>query len=108
MVEPAGGGGGDDDGLRVDHLAHHTAGAVGRAHQVGAQAELVCGHLLHAAEEHVRGGVAAGERHAQPAHQRAEEGVEHAGVGEREAQRGVQPRVARERAQAEHQHDGEQ
>ncbi|MNN94872.1 hypothetical protein D3C81_2135820 [compost metagenome] len=86
MVEPACGSGCHDDGLCIDHLAHHTARAVGSAHQVGRQAQLFSRHLLHAAEQHVRRGIRPGERHAQPAHHGAKEGVEHAGVGEGEAQ----------------------
>ena len=33
LVVLLGGHGGDDDRLRVDHLAHDTAGAVGRRHE---------------------------------------------------------------------------
>ena len=108
MVDPAGRGRGDDDRLRVDHLAHHAAGAVGRAHQVRAEAELLGRDPLHAAEQHVRRGVGAGQRDAEPAHQGAEERIEDAGVGERQAERGVEARVARQRAEPEHEHDGEQ
>jgi hypothetical protein len=50
-----------------------------RRHQDRREAELLGGDLLQTAEEHVRGGVGPGERDAEPAEQRAEERIEHAG-----------------------------
>ena len=43
------------------------------AHQDRTQAELLGGHLLQVAEQGVRTGVGAGQRHAQPPEQRPEE-----------------------------------
>ena len=57
---------------------------------------------LQAAEQHVRRGVGAGQRHAQPAQQRAEEGIEPAGLRERQAQRRVGAGVAGDVAQRQH------
>ena len=48
-------------------------------------------HDLQVAEERVGRGVAAGEEHAQPAQHGAEEGEQHAGGGEGEAERAVAP-----------------
>ena len=78
-------GAGDDDALRVDHLAHDAARAVGRGHQHRAEAELLGGDPLQAAEQHVRRRVGAGQRDAEPAEHRPEERVEHAGLREGEA-----------------------
>ncbi len=83
----------DDDALRVDHLAHDAAGAVGRGHQHRREAELLGRDLLQAAEQHVRRRVGAGQRDAEPAEHRAEERIEPARVREGEAQRRVEARA---------------
>src|ERR1700676_3236626 len=82
LADLVGGGGGDADGLGVDHLAHDAAGAVGGAHEDGAEVELLGGDFLQAAEENVERGVAAGEGAAEPADEGAEEGEEPAGARE--------------------------
>jgi len=110
LADLVGGGGGDADGLGVDHFAHNAAGAVGGAHEDGAEVELLGGDFLQAAEEDVGGGVAAGESDAKPADEGAEEGEEPAGTREGEAEDGVHAGVARDVAEAEHAghgHDGE-
>ena len=53
-------------------------------------------------------GVGAGERHAEPAQQRPEEGIEDAGPREGEAERRVGAGVARDVAEREHRRDREQ
>ena len=80
----------DDDALRVDHLAHDAAGAVGGGHEHGTQVELFGSDALQAAEQDVRGRVGSGERDAQPAKQRPEERIQHTGSRKRESERGVQ------------------
>src|ERR671910_190048 len=59
-------------------------------------------------DEPVGGGVRAGERHAEPAEQGAEQRVDPAGLREGEAERGIGPRVAGDEAEREHRRDGEQ
>src|SRR5882724_1148434 len=54
IAQLVGGGGGDNDGLCVHHFAHHTASAVGRAHQDGIEVELLGRDLLQAPEQCVR------------------------------------------------------
>jgi len=102
LADLVGGGGSDADGLGVDHFAHDAAGAVGGAHQDGAEVELLGGDFLQAAEEDVRGGVAAGKSDAQPADESAEEGEEPAGASEGETEDGVHAGVACDVAEAEH------
>ena len=108
VAEPSGRGAGDDDALRVDHLAHHAAGAVRGGHEHRAHADLLSGDGLQVAEEHIASRVAAGQSHAQPAEQRAEEGVEPAGLRQREAERRIHAGVAGEKAEREHRGDGEE
>ncbi len=74
LADLVGGGGGDADGLGVDHFAHDAAGAVGGAHEDGAEVELLGGDFLQAAEEDVGGGVAAGEGDAEPADEAPKKG----------------------------------
>ena len=62
--------------------------------------ELLGGNPLQAAEQCVGGGVAAGQRHPQPAEIRAEEGEEPARARERKTQDRVQARVACDEAQS--------
>ena len=102
LADLVGGGGGDADGLGVDHFAHDAAGAVGGAHEDGAEIELLGGDFLQAAEEDVRGGVAAGESDAEPADESAEEGEEPAGAREGEAEDGVHAGVASDVAETQH------
>jgi len=102
VAVPVGRGRGDDDRLRVDHLAHDAAGRVGGRHQYRRQAELFGGDPLQIAEQHVGGGVRSRQRHAEPAEQRAEEGIQHASGREGEAERGVDAREPRQRADGEH------
>ena len=102
LADLVGGGGGDADGLGVDHFAHDAAGAVGGAHEDGAEIELLGGDFLQAAEEHVGGGIAAGESDAEPADEGAEEGEEPAGAREGQAEDGVHAGVAGDVAEAEH------
>ena len=49
-----GGRRGHDDGLRVNHLAHHSARAIGRSHQHRVDIQLLRGNALQAAEQGVR------------------------------------------------------
>ena len=51
---------------------------------------VLSGDLLEAAEEDVGGGVGAGGGSAEPADERAEEGIKEAGAGEGESEGGVQ------------------
>src|SRR3989442_5857674 len=53
VADLIGGGGSDADGLCVNHLAHHAAGAVGCTHENGAEVELLGSDFLQAAEENV-------------------------------------------------------
>ena len=108
MAIPVRRGAGDDDALRIDHLAHHTARAVRRRHEHGADAGLFGGDFLQAAEEDVARCVAAGQRDAQPAEQRAKERIERTGLGQREAQRGVGAGVFRDVSEPEHRGDGDE
>ena len=102
LADLVGGGRGDADGLGVDHFAHDAAGAVGGAHEDGAEVELLRGDFLQAAEENVGGGVAAGESDAEPADEGAEEGEEPTGAREGEAEDGVHAGIARDVAETEH------
>src|SRR5882672_340663 len=95
-------GSSDADGLRVDHFAHHAAGTVGRAHQNGAESELLSSDLLEAAKKNVGRSVASRQRDAEPANECAEEGKEPARASESETEDRVHARVARDVAQAEH------
>src|SRR5262249_36420703 len=74
-------------------------------HEDGGHSGLLGGDALQAAEQHVRGGVRSRERDPQPAEERAEERVEAAGAREREAERRVRARVARDVAEREHGRD---
>ena len=60
------------------------------------------GDLLQAAEQGVAAGVGAGQEDAEPAEHRREERVEHAGLGEGDAERRVHAGVLGDVAQAEH------
>src|SRR5258707_1201852 len=62
-----------DDRLRINHFAHHSAGAVGGAHQHRAEIELLSGDSLQATEQRVRRSIASGKRDPEPAKKRAEE-----------------------------------
>ena len=72
----SGGRRGDDDRLSVDHLAHHSAGGIGRGHEDGIETQFLRGDLLQVAEEDVARRVRAGQGHTEPAEQRAEDRVE--------------------------------
>ena len=98
----------DDDALRIDHLAHDAAAAVRRRHEHRADADLFRAYFLQGTEEDVGCRVAAGERDAQPAEQRAKERVELARLRERETERGVGAGVFRHVAQSEHGGDGDE
>ena len=78
------GSGGDCDGLRVYHFPHHASGTVGRAHEDGIDAQLLGGYSLQTTEQGIRGGVAAGERDAEPPQERAEEWIQPSGARERQ------------------------
>ena len=106
MAVPFGRGRGDDDRLRVDHLAHDAARAVRRGHQHRIDADLLGGHFLEPAEENVRRGVRPRQRHAEPADQRAEKRIGPAAIGERQAERRIASRVARDEADRQHAGDG--
>ncbi len=108
VPEPVGGGRRDYDRLRVDHLAHHAARGVGRPHQDRRKAQLLRRDLLQVAEQNVRCRVGTRERDAEPAEERAEEGIEHARAREGEAERGVEAGEAGERADREHRRDGDE
>ena len=58
------------DALCVDHFSHHPARAVRCRHENRREAELLRRDFLQIAEEHVRGGIAAGERDTEPADER--------------------------------------
>src|SRR5580700_7030165 len=102
LADLVGGGGGYADGLGVDHFAHDAAGAVGGAHEDGAEVELLGGDFLQAAEQDVGGGVAACESDAEPADEGAEEGEEPASAREGEAEDCVHAGVAGNVAEAQH------
>ena len=104
----AGGDARDDNALGVDHFAHDAAGAVGGAREEGREAELFGGDFLQVAEEDVGGGVAAGERDAEPADDRREEREPPTGAREREAHRGVGAAVFRSEAERHHRRNREQ
>src|SRR4051812_34821761 len=93
------------DRLRVDHLSHHAAGAVGGAHQYGIKSELLRRNPLQAAEESIGRRIATGESDAEPAQERSKERVEPPGACEGESQNGIKSGVARYIPQAEHEGD---
>src|SRR5215471_999006 len=70
---------GNTNRLRIHHLTHDAARAVGRAHENRAEVQLLRGDLLQTAEESIRRSVAAGQRYAEPADISAEEWKEPAG-----------------------------
>src|SRR5450432_1243454 len=74
LADLIGGRGSDANGLRIDHLAHHTTGAIAGAHQNRTQVELLGSNSLQSAEKRVGRGVAAGQRDTQPADIGSEEG----------------------------------
>ena len=94
--------GGNRDGLRIHHFAHHSSGAVGRAHQNWIDAQLLSGDSLQTSEERVGGGIAAGECNSEPAEKRAEEGIKPSGAGKGEAQHGIEAGITGDVAKAEH------
>ena len=66
------------------------------------------GDLLQIAEQDVRSGIRSRQRDAQPAEQRAEEGIEHAGRGEGETERRVDAGEPGQRADRQHRRDRDQ
>src|SRR5437588_11916324 len=90
------------DRLRVDHLAHHAAGAVRRAHKHRIEAELLRRNALQAAEQGIGRRIAAGERHSQPSEEGSEEWIEAASACEGQSQNGIEAGVARYIAETEH------
>src|SRR5712671_2328786 len=94
VADLVGGRGSDADGLRVNHLAHHAAGAVGCTHENWAEVELLGSDFLQAAEENVGRRVAAREGYSEPTDESAKERKEPARTRECETQNGVHARVA--------------
>src|SRR5580692_1536060 len=90
------------NGLSVDHFPHHSAGAVGGAHQNWIDSKLLRRNALQASEERVRRSVASREGNTQPAQKRPEKRIEPSRARKCQTQHGVQPRVARHVAQPQH------
>ena len=89
-----------------DHLGQHPARAVGAGQQRRRQVRLVGGGDLQRAEQRVGRGVRAGDRGAEPADQRREEGEEAAGAGRPGAERDRLTREVHHVGEREHGHDG--
>ena len=91
--------------LRADHLAHHAAGAVGGGGQQRVDPRDPRRRRLQRTEERVRGGVAAGEEHAQHADEGGEEREQHARGGQCQRQRRRHARVVHHRRDREDEGD---
>src|ERR1700737_1594590 len=70
-------------------------------------AQLFGRDLLKVTKQYVRRGIRASERDTEPAQQRAEEGVEHAGASKRQTECRVDAGQPRERSDRQHRRDGE-
>ena len=80
-------GGADRQVLRRDHLPEHAAGGVRRREQRRVEARLLGRGHLQRAEQRVRRRVRAGDRDAEPADDRRQEGEDAARAGDPEAER---------------------
>src|SRR5215472_4582445 len=83
VADLVGGGSSNANRLRIHHLTHHAARAVGGSHQHRIQTQLFRGDALQTAEERVRGSITAGERDAEPSEEGPEKRKEPPGMGKR-------------------------
>src|SRR5947209_2851001 len=85
--------GGDGNRLGIHHLAHHTSGAIGGAHQNWIDTQLLRSNSLQASEQSVGRRVAPREGDSEPAEERPKKRIEPAGTRESEAKHRIETRV---------------
>src|SRR5262249_22403596 len=98
---------GYDYRLRVDHLAHHPARAVCRAHKNRAQSELLSSYALKPSKQRIGRCVAPRQCDSQPSEECPKERKQPPGPGECQSEYRVHPRIASNKAQPKHARDSE-